>query len=97
MTVGGNFHLAGVLRVTGIGPTQQKGKLMALIDNPYWQALGAVVAELNEMGVDIDNLQNRVAEGLKSGKIYACHDKSRALAGIEALNDSIASFRLIDC
>lgn len=97
MTGGGILVLVGVLRVTGIGPTQQKGRLMELIDNPYWQALGAVVAELNEMGVDIDNLQNRVAEGLKSGKIYACHDRSRALAGIEALNDSIASFRLIDC
>ncbi|MCK9801428.1 hypothetical protein M1B34_28105 [Pseudomonas sp. MAFF 302030] len=70
---------------------------MELIDNPYWQALGAVVAELNEMGVDIDDLQRRVSDGLKNGRVYACHDKSRALAGVEALNASIAAFRLIDC
>lgn len=69
---------------------------MKLIDNPYWQALGAVVAELEEMGVDIDELQRRVNAGLQGGRGYACHEKTRALAGIEALNDSIIAFRYIN-
>ncbi|MGY4663189.1 hypothetical protein ACVWZ9_003983 [Pseudomonas chlororaphis] len=70
---------------------------MEPIDNPYWQALGAVIAELTEMGVDIEDLQERVTKGLKGGRIYACKDKDRALAGIEALDETIVAFRYINC
>lgn len=66
---------------------------MDLRDNPYWQALGAVVAELEHMGVDLDEVRRRVTKGLKNGAPYACKNESQALAGIEALEDSINSFQ----
>ncbi|MDH0796467.1 MULTISPECIES: hypothetical protein [Pseudomonas] len=66
---------------------------MDLRDNPYWQALGAVVAELEHMGVDLDEVQRRVIKGLQEGGPYACKDEAKALAGIEALKESIISFQ----
>jgi len=62
-------------------------------DNPYWQALAAVVAELEDMGVDLDEVQRRVTRGLQEESNYALKDRTKALAGIEALNDSITSFQ----
>lgn len=41
-----------------------KKKAMDVLDHPYWQALAAVVAGLEEMSVDLSELQVRVSTGL---------------------------------
>lgn len=70
-------------------------KEQLLIENPYFQALVAVVAELAEMGVDLDEVERRAVEGLRTGRLYAFRGKRRAHAGAEVLAETICSCRYI--
>ncbi|WP_285435619.1 hypothetical protein [Pseudomonas sp. fls2-241-R2A-110] len=64
-----------------------------LIDNPYYQALAALVAELGAMEVDLDEAVRRAVSGLEAGKLYAVKGEGRAEKGAEVLEETVSAFR----
>lgn len=62
-------------------------------DNPHHQALAALIAELHAMGVDVDEAARRAKEGLEGGKSYAFRGGNRALAGVEALQETLEAYK----